>query len=71
MGGLHLFNDDKRPPGHMSRPTQVDVSHSCFRYLHRLVKADNIIQDWGLVEFKQLYPFGYNSIDESYRRSSN
>ena len=28
--GLHLFNDNTCPSGHTSRPTPVDVSHSCF-----------------------------------------
>ena len=27
--GLDLFNDDTRPSGHISRPTQVNVSQSC------------------------------------------
>ena len=27
--GLHLFNDDTRPSGHISRPSQVGFSHSC------------------------------------------
>ena len=35
--GLHLFNDDTCPSGHISRPTQVDVSHSCSNSLNRLV----------------------------------
>ena len=29
-GGLHLCNDDTRPSGHISRPSQVDVFHSHF-----------------------------------------
>ena len=28
--GLDLFNDDTRRSGHISRPTQVNVSQSCF-----------------------------------------
>ena len=32
--GLDLFNDDTRPSGHISRPTQVDVSQSCFHSLN-------------------------------------
>ena len=31
--GLDLFNDDTRPSGHISRPTQVNVSQSCFHSL--------------------------------------
>ena len=32
--GLDLFNDDIRPSGHISRPTQVNVSQSCFHSLN-------------------------------------
>ena len=32
--GLDLFNDDTRPSGHISCPTQVDVSQSCFHSLN-------------------------------------
>ena len=32
--GLDLFNDDTRPSGHISRPTQVDMSQSCFHSLN-------------------------------------
>ena len=32
--GLDLFNDDTRPSGHISRPTQVNVSQSCFHSLN-------------------------------------
>ena len=32
--GLDLFNDDTRPSGHISRPTQVNVSHNCFHSLN-------------------------------------
>ena len=31
--GLDLFNDDTRPSGHISRPTQVNVSWYCFHSL--------------------------------------
>ena len=34
MDGLDLFNDDTRPSGHISRPTQVNVSQSCFNSLN-------------------------------------
>ena len=33
--GLDLFNDDTRPSGHISRPTQVNVSQSCFHFLNK------------------------------------
>ena len=32
--GMDLFNDDTRPSGHISRPTQVNVSQSCFHCLN-------------------------------------
>ena len=32
--GLDLFNDDTRPSGHISRPTQVNVSWDCFHSLN-------------------------------------
>ena len=32
--GLDLFNDDTRPSGHISHPTQVNVSQSCFHSLN-------------------------------------
>ena len=32
--GLDLFNHDTRPSGHISRPTQVNVSQSCFDSLN-------------------------------------
>ena len=32
--GLDLFNDDTRPSGHISRPTQVNVSQNCFHSLN-------------------------------------
>ena len=48
--GLDLFNDDTRPSGHISCPTQVNVSQSCFNYLNKLPKLNYIVQVWGLVE---------------------
>ena len=35
--GLDLFNDDTCPSGHISHPTQVDVSQSCFTVLLQYV----------------------------------
>ena len=32
--GLDLFNDDTRPSAHISRPTKVNVSQSCFHSLN-------------------------------------
>ena len=32
--GLDLFNNDTRPSGYISRPTQVNVSQSCFHSLN-------------------------------------
>ena len=48
--GLDLFNDDTCPSGHISRPTQVDVSQSCFDSLNKLLKLNYIVQVWGLIE---------------------
>ena len=48
--GLDLFNDDTCPSGHISCPTQVNVSQSCFNSLNILLKLDYIVQVWGLVE---------------------
>ena len=48
--GLDLFNDDTCPSGHISRPTQVNVSQSCFNSLNILLKLNYIVQVWGLVE---------------------
>ena len=42
--GLDLFNDDTRPSGHINRPTQVNVSQSCFHSLNKLLKSDHIVQ---------------------------
>ena len=47
--GLDLFNDDTRPSGHISCPTQVNVSQSCFNYLNKLLKLNYIVQVWRLV----------------------
>ena len=47
---LDLFNDDTCPSGHISRPTQVNVSQSYFNYLNILLKLNYIVQVWGLVE---------------------
>ena len=32
--GLHLFNDDTRPSGHISRPSQVGFAHRCLRSIN-------------------------------------
>ena len=32
--GLHLFNDDTRPSGHISRPSQVGFSIRCLRSIN-------------------------------------
>ena len=32
--GLDLFNDDTRPSGHISHPTQVNVFQNCFHSLN-------------------------------------
>ena len=48
--GLDLFNDDTCPSRHISRPTQVKVSQSCFNSLNILLKLNYIVQVWGLVE---------------------
>ena len=48
--GLDLFNDDTGLSGHISRPTQVNVSRSCFNSLNKLLLLNYIVQVWGLVE---------------------
>ena len=53
--GLDLFNDDTRPSGHISRPTQVNVSQSCFHSLNKLLKSDHIVQLSELVEVDKLH----------------
>ena len=75
MDGLHLFNDHTRPSGHISCPTQVDVSQSCFHSLNRLIKPDYIVQVWGLVEVKKCICSSMiqvrNCPGELYRMSDN
>ena len=44
--GLDLFNDDTRPSGHISRPTQVNVSES-LSFSKQLLKSNNIVQSGG------------------------
>ena len=34
--GLHLFNDDTCPPGHISRPSQVRFTHNWLSSINRL-----------------------------------
>ena len=53
--GLDLFNDDTHPSGHISRPTHVNVSQSCFHFLNKLVKPGYIVQVWRLVEVNKLH----------------
>ena len=36
--------------GHISLPTHVNVSQSCFNYLNKLLKLNYVVQVWGLVE---------------------
>ena len=48
--GLDLFNDNTCPSGHISHPTQVNVSQSCFNSLNKLLKLNYVVQVWGLVE---------------------
>ena len=55
MVGLDLFNDDTRPSGHISRPTQVNVSQSCFHSLNKLLNSNLIVQVSGLVEGNKLH----------------
>ena len=51
--GLDLFNEDTRPSGHISRPTQLNVSQSCFHFLNKLLNPDYIVQV--LVEIYKLH----------------
>ena len=52
---LDLFNDDTRPPEHISRPTQVNVSQSCFHFLNKLLTSDHIVQVSRLVLINKLH----------------
>ena len=45
--GLDLFNDDTRPSGHISRPTQVNVSQSCFHTLKNYSSPIILSMSWG------------------------
>ena len=49
--GLDLFNDDTCPSGHISRPTPVNVSQSCFNCLNKLLKLNYIVQVWRLLDW--------------------
>ena len=44
--GLDLFNDDTRPSGHISRPTQVNVSELLL-LSKQLLKFDHIVHFGG------------------------
>ena len=44
--GLNLFNDDTRPSGHISRPTQVNVSELLL-LSKQLLKSDHIVHFGG------------------------
>ena len=53
--GLDLFNNDTRPSGHNSRPTQINVSQ---RYFHSLNNYSTLIilsTSRGLVEVNKLH----------------
>ena len=52
---LDLFNDDTHPSGHISRPSHVNVSQSCFHSLIKLLKPVYIVQVWGLVKINNLH----------------
>ena len=43
--GLDLFNDDTRPSGHISHPTQVNVSQSCFYSLNKLEQLEHLLSE--------------------------
>ena len=58
VGSLHLFNDNTRPSGHISHPTQEDVSQGCFQSLNELIQLSYIVRVWGLVQFQIWYQFG-------------
>ena len=69
--GLALFNDDTCPSGHISRPTQVNVSQSCLHSLNKLLKAYLIFQIWELVEVNKFHQIGGDSSDELFRMSDH
>ena len=69
--GLGLFNDDTCPSGHISRPTQVNVSQELLSFskklsytgkcvsellsFKQLLKSDHIVHVLGLVEVNKLH----------------
>ena len=44
--GLDLFNNETRPSGHISRPTQVNVSE-LLSFSKQLLNSDHIVQSGG------------------------
>ena len=45
--GLDLINDDTRPSGHISRPTQVNVSQICFHSLNNYLSLITLYTSGG------------------------
>ena len=68
--GLDLFNDDTCPSGHISRPTQVNVSQGFFNSLKILLKLDYIVQVWGLVELIASYQIEESHFSQEFHYAS-
>ena len=56
---------------HISRPTWVDVSDSCFQSLNKLIKPDHIVQVRGLIYCQKWYQFWDDSCGGLYRISGH
>ena len=55
--------------GHISRPTWVGVSHSCFQSLNKLIRPGHIVQVRGLIYCQKLHQFWDDSSGGLYRMS--
>ena len=53
--GLDLFNDETHLSGHISRPTQGNVSQNCCPSLNKSFKYDYTVHVWGIVEINKLH----------------
>ena len=53
--GLDLFNDYTHLSGHISNPTQVNVSQELLLFSKKLLKFDHTVHVWGLVEVNKLH----------------
>ena len=59
------------PPGRISCPIWVEVSHSYFQSMNKLIKPDHIVQVRGLIDFRKLHQFRYDSSEGLCRKSGH